>query len=101
MFLWVLVILSLGLRVESGDSVIRNADLVHNTTAAATNIESTIGTPAILVDPTLMSSQNTTDGQYEVRIFFLIPACLFDLSMFIRFQHIYLIIKFFNFPPER
>lgn len=42
----------------------------YNTTAAATNIESTIGTPAILVNPTLTASQNTTDPsadvQYEV-----------------------------------
>lgn len=62
MFLWIFVIFSLGLRVESGDSVVRN------TTVAATNIESTIGTPAILVDPTLTSNQNTTDRQYEVSI---------------------------------
>lgn len=55
------IILSLG--VISGDPI------VHNTTVAATNIESTLGTPAILVDPTLTSSQNTTDGQYEVSSF--------------------------------
>lgn len=48
------------LGVASGDPI------VLNTTVAATNIESTIGTPALLVDPTLISSQNTTDGQYEV-----------------------------------
>lgn len=39
----------------------------YNTTAAATNIESTIGTPATFINPTITSSQNTTDGQYEVR----------------------------------
>lgn len=40
--------------------------VVSNTTVAATNIESTISTPAILIDPTTISSQNTTDTQYEV-----------------------------------
>lgn len=63
MFLCALFILSFGLGVVSGDAV------VYNTTVAATNIESTIGTPAILVDPTLTSSQNTTDGQYEVSFY--------------------------------
>lgn len=48
---------------------IANCDpIIYNTTVAATNIESTIGTPAILVDPTLTTSQNTTDGQYEVSV---------------------------------
>lgn len=40
--------------------------IVSNTTMAATNIESTIGTPAILVDPTSFINQNSTDSQYEV-----------------------------------
>lgn len=46
-----------------------NSDpVIYNTTVAATNIESTIGTPAILIDPTTTSSQNTTDAQYEVSL---------------------------------
>lgn len=44
---------------------------VYNTTAAATNIESTLGTPAILVDPTSITNQNTTDTVLEVGIFLL------------------------------
>lgn len=39
---------------------------VYNTTAAATNIESTLGTPAILVDPTSITNRNTTDNAFEV-----------------------------------
>lgn len=58
----ILLVCTLGLGVVSGDPI------VLNTTVAATNIESTIGTPALLVDPTLISSQNTTDGQYEVSL---------------------------------
>lgn len=50
---------------------------VYNTTAAATNIESTLGTPAILVDPTSISNQNTTDTVLEVGIF----VCSFFLVM--------------------
>lgn len=61
-----LLVCTFGLAVVSGDPI------VLNTTVAATNIESTIGTPALLVDPTLISSQNTTDGQYEVSVFFVI-----------------------------
>lgn len=60
MFLCALLVLTLGLSIVGGDPIILN------TTVAATNIESTIGTPAFLVDPTLISSQNTTDTQYEV-----------------------------------
>lgn len=52
-----------------GLGVVRGDPIVLNTTIAATNIESTIGTPALLIDPTLASSQNTTDGQYEVSFF--------------------------------
>lgn len=33
---------------------------IYNTTAVATNIESTIGTPEILVNPTQAFTQNTT-----------------------------------------
>ncbi|XP_055311069.1 uncharacterized protein LOC129573918 isoform X2 [Sitodiplosis mosellana] len=55
----ILLTCTFGLGFVSGDPIVRN------TTVAATNIESTIGTPALLVDPTLTSSQNTTDGQYE------------------------------------
>lgn len=50
---------------------------VYNTTAAATNIESTLGTPAILVDPTSISNQNTTDTVLEVGIF----VCSFFLML--------------------
>lgn len=56
------LVCTFGLAIVSGDPI------VLNTTVAATNIESTIGTPAFLVDPTLISSQNTTDGQYEVSV---------------------------------
>lgn len=48
-------------------TAIRGDHVVQNTTVAATNIESTIGTPALLINPTSITSQNTTDGQYEVR----------------------------------
>lgn len=41
---------------------------VYNTTAAATNIESTLGTPVILVDPTSITTQNSTDTTFEVSI---------------------------------
>lgn len=48
-------------------NVVNCDPIVSNTTDAATNIESTIGTPAFLIDPTtISSSQNTTDAQYEV-----------------------------------
>lgn len=47
-------------------TVTKSDPVVYNTTVAATNIESTIGTPAILVDPTTYANQNTTDNQYEV-----------------------------------
>lgn len=47
-------------------NVVNCDSIVSNTTVAATNIESTIGTPAFLIDPTTISSQNTTDAQYEV-----------------------------------
>lgn len=40
----------------------------YNTTAVATNIESTLGSPEILVDPTLISTRNTTVEQYEVSV---------------------------------
>lgn len=33
---------------------------------SATNVESTIGTPALLIDPTILTKQNITDEQYEV-----------------------------------
>lgn len=59
----ILLVCTFGLGVVSCDPI------VLNTTSAAANIESTIGTPALLVDPTLISSQNTTDGQYEVSFF--------------------------------
>lgn len=60
MFLYVFAI-----SVGFGISVCETS--VHNTTAADTNIESTIGIPTILVDPTLMSTtRNTTVEQYEV-----------------------------------
>lgn len=42
----------------------------YNTTAVATNIESTIGSPEILVDPTLISTRNTTIEQYEVSVLY-------------------------------
>lgn len=65
MILFKIVFLVVGLRSLHGDPI------ELNTTVAATNIESTIGTPAILINPTLTSDQNTTDGQYEVSFFFL------------------------------
>lgn len=35
---------------------------------SATSVESTIGMPVLLIDPTTFTNQNTTDaGQYEVR----------------------------------
>lgn len=67
MFLCTFFIFAVGLRATNCDSS------VYNTTVAATNIESTIGTPALLVDPTLTSTQNTTVGQYEVSVFRFIP----------------------------
>lgn len=39
---------------------------VFNTTAAATNIESTLGTPALLADPTSITHQNSTGTAFEV-----------------------------------
>lgn len=62
MFLCVVLALSVGFGVSICDS---NA---YNTTAVATNIESTIGSPEILVDPTLISTRNTTAEQYEVSV---------------------------------
>lgn len=56
---------------------------VHNTTAVATNIESTIGTPEILVDPTLVSTRNTTVEQYEVSVLF----CFVYFNFFFHFNN--------------
>lgn len=66
MFSCVLFALSVGFGVSVCDSN------VYNTTAVATNIESTIGSPDILVDPTLISTRNTTVEQYEVSQFLLV-----------------------------
>lgn len=71
MFVCALFVFTFGLGVVGGDPI------VLNTTMAATNIESTIGTPAFLVDPTLISSQNTTDSHYEVSFFFEFFYCSF------------------------
>lgn len=40
--------------------------ILYDATIVATNISSTIGTPAISNDQTTVTSQNTTDAQYEV-----------------------------------
>lgn len=66
MILFILLAHTFGLGVVKGDPI------VLNTTVAATNIESTIGTPSLLIDPTLASNQNTTDAQYEVSFFLFI-----------------------------
>lgn len=62
MMLCVLFALSVGFGISICDS---NA---YNTTAVATSIESTIGSPEILVNPTLISTRNTTVEQYEVSV---------------------------------
>lgn len=64
MILCVLFALFVGFGVSICDS---NA---YNTTAVATNIESTIGSPGILVDPTLITTRNTTVEQYEVSVLY-------------------------------
>lgn len=64
MFLCVLFAFSVGFGISICDLN------VYNTTAVATNIESTIGTPEILVDPTLVSTRNTTVEQYEVSVLY-------------------------------
>lgn len=66
----ILFVFACGLNIVHCDTI------VDNTTAVATNIESTIGTPAFLVDPTLTSTQNTTIGQYEVSVCVCMCMCM-------------------------
>lgn len=64
MFLCVWLVFTFGFGVSICGS---NA---YNTTAVAANIESTIGSPGILVDPTIISTGNTTVEQYEVSVLY-------------------------------
>lgn len=69
--------------------------VAQNTTDAATIVESTLNTPALLINPTSISSQNVTDDHFEVsEIEIRRNKCVFFGVKFNAFSFIWIIILF-------